>query len=142
MVSGGTASLVSVPTTIGGVAVAVEGAFMMKNAANNIVKAADDSKQSGKSDRKIVVDDANKIDRDLLNPPEKSGKAPKFKKDGSSVEIHHENQNPNGPFKEMHRDDHRGPGNHSKNHPEKESKIDRKDFDKQRKEYWRNEYPH
>ncbi len=41
-------------------------------------------------------------------PRKKSGDAPTFKEDGTFVEIHHEGQNPDGPYKEMHRDDHRG----------------------------------
>ena len=78
-----------------------------------------------------------KIARRLLNKPETPGNAPTFKKDGTSVEIHHVNQDPKGPFKEMHWKDHRGKGNHKKNHPNKNSKIDRKDFDKAKREYWR-----
>ncbi|MBQ5784605.1 MAG: hypothetical protein IIW11_06470, partial [Bacteroidales bacterium] len=45
------------------------------------------------------------IDRSLLNPPTKIGKAPTFKSDGTPVEIHHVSQNPEGPFKEMHRNE-------------------------------------
>jgi RHS repeat-associated protein len=92
---------------------------------------------------KIDVSDANKIDRNLLNPPSKHGNAPTFKKDDSKVEIHHEGQNPNGPFKEMHKTDHRGKGNDAINHPNKSkpSQVDRKEFDKARKEYWKEQYP-
>lgn len=92
---------------------------------------------------KIDVSDANKIDRNLLNPPSKPGNAPTFKKDDSKVEIHHEGQNPNGPFKEMHKTDHRGKGNDAINHPNKSkpSQVDRKEFDKARKEYWKEQYP-
>jgi hypothetical protein len=72
--------------------------------------------------KKIEIQDADKIDRKLLNPPSKKGNAPTFKEDGTSVEIHHVGQNPNGPFKEMHKDNHRGKGvdviNHRK-HPTK-----------------------
>lgn len=51
------------------------------------------------------------------------------------VEIHHEGQNPQGPFKEMSRQEHRGKGNFKKNHSNlnKPSKIDRNEFKKQNK---------
>ncbi|MEO0685404.1 MAG: HNH/ENDO VII family nuclease, partial [Cyanobacteria bacterium J06649_11] len=84
----------------------------------------------------------NKIDRNLLNKPTRRGNAAKFKSDGTSVEIHHEGQNPNGPLREMHWRDHRGAGNDGINHPNKgsASRIDRKQFDKDRRSYWKNEY--
>ena len=90
----------------------------------------------------IDISSKNKIDRGLLNPPTKKGQAPTFKKDGSPVEIHHEGQNPNGSFQEMHKDEHRGKGHDKTNHPNKNkpSKIDRREFNKAKKEYWRKEY--
>ncbi|MDO5666073.1 MAG: HNH/ENDO VII family nuclease [Bacteroidia bacterium] len=90
----------------------------------------------------IKIKPENKIDRKDLNPPTKSGNAPTFKKDGKSVEIHHEGQNPKGPFKEMHPNQHRGKGNDAVNHPNKNkpSQIDRKEFNKAKKEYWKKEY--
>ncbi|MGK6353562.1 HNH/ENDO VII family nuclease [Parapedobacter sp. DT-150] len=90
------------------------------------------------------MDDENKIDRDLLDAPTKPGNAPTFKKDGTSVEIHHDGQKAQGPFKEMHRDDHRTGENYKKNHPDEQkplTKEERKDFDKARREYWKKEYP-
>ena len=86
------------------------------------------------SDRK-----GNTVDRDLLDKPSKRGNAPTFKDDGTSVEIHHRGQNPDGPFDEMHWSEHRGKGNDLINHPEKvkPSKIDRKLFKNQKREYWR-----
>lgn len=77
-----------------------------------------------------------------MNPPSKPGNAPTFKKDNKAVEIHHEGQNPNGPFKEMSKQDHRGKGNYSKNHPDagKASRIDRREFNNAKKEYWKKEY--
>ena len=90
---------------------------------------------------KIEISPENKIDRSLLNPPAKPGNAPTFKSDKTSVEIHHEGQNPNGPFKEMHWQEHRGKGNFKKNHSVKEeSRIDRNKFDEMRHEYWKKEY--
>ena len=81
-----------------------------------------------KSNNNIKIDIApeNKIDRSLLNSPSKPGLAPTFKSDGTPVEIHHINQNPKGPFKEMSRQEHRGKGNYKKNHSNhnKESQID------------------
>jgi hypothetical protein len=61
----------------------------------------------------------------------------------TKVEIHHEGQKPNGPFKEMSKAEHRGKGNDKVNHPEKStpSKIDRKEFQKARTAYWKKEYP-
>lgn len=47
---------------------------------------------------------------------------------GKSVKIHHEGQNPKGPFKEMLP---------NKNKP---SQIDRKEFNKAKKECWKKEY--
>ncbi|WP_445323151.1 RHS repeat-associated core domain-containing protein [Phocaeicola sp. HCN-6420] len=97
-----------------------------------------------KSNNNIKIDIApeNKIDRSLLNPPSKPGLAPTFKSDGTPVEIHHINQNPKGPFKEMSKQEHRGKGNYKKNHSNhnKESQIDRSEFNRAKKEYWKNEY--
>ncbi|MFY1048500.1 RHS repeat-associated core domain-containing protein [Chryseobacterium sp. GP-SGM7] len=92
----------------------------------------------------ITIPDEDKIPRDSLNPPAKPGNAPTFKKDGKPVEIHHEGQNAEGPFKEMHPHDHRGKGNYSKNHPKGQkplSKEDRKKFNVARQKYWKKEYP-
>jgi hypothetical protein len=130
---------------------AASGAMGTEHQYANWAKALDPSKSNSKSENskttnegklKIKIDDKDKIDRNELNPPNKPRNAPTFKKDGSKVEIHHEGQNPKGPFKEMHKDDHRGKGNDSKNHPDKgkPSKVDRKEFDKARKEYWKEEY--
>ena len=87
----------------------------------------------------ISIDPSNQVDRSLLNKPNKPGNAPTFKSDGSPVEIHHEG--PEGPFKEMHRDAHRGKGNFNKNHPPGQhqalTKAQRKKFNSQRKSYWR-----
>ncbi|MDN0048455.1 RHS repeat-associated core domain-containing protein, partial [Bacteroides gallinaceum] len=112
-------------------------------AAKQVDKASDVTGTAIKDKTlKIEISPENKIDRSLLNPPSKSGNAPTFKQDGTSVEIHHEGQNPNGPFKEMSKQDHRGRGNFKKNHPNlgQPSKIDRKEFEKAKKEYWKKEY--
>lgn len=43
----------------------------------------------------------------------------------------------------MHKNDHRGQGNDKVNHPDKgkPSKVDRKEFQKARTEYWKTEFP-
>ncbi len=55
-----------------------------------------------------------RISNDELNPPTKRGNAPTSKKDGKPIEIHHDNQNPNGPFYEKTQTDHRLGGNYKK----------------------------
>ena len=112
-------------------------------AAKQADKASDVSKTviGNKENLQIEISPENKIDRSLLNPPARPGNAPTFKSDKTSVEIHHEGQNPSGPFKEMHWQEHRGKGNFKKNHSLKgESRIDRNKFDEMRHEYWKKEY--
>ncbi|MES2520443.1 MAG: HNH/ENDO VII family nuclease, partial [Bacteroidota bacterium] len=102
-----------------------------------------DAIDAAKGGLKIDVADAHKIERGLLDPPVKHGNAPTFKKDGTSVEIHHEGQKREGPFKEMHWEDHRGKGNDAVNHPNKNqpSQVDRKEFYNAKREYWKQQYP-
>jgi len=94
------------------------------------------------TDNPITIPPEYQIDRGLLNPPTKPGNAPTFKEDGTPVEIHHEGQSMSGPYKEMHREPHRGKGNDKVNHPNKgkPSEILRKLWDQQRRQYWRGEY--
>jgi len=77
-----------------------------------------------------------------MTPPDKRGNAPFSLKDGQRIEIHHQNQNPNGPFIEMHRTDHRGAGNDLLNHPNKTkpSLIDRIKFKNDVRRYWTQEW--
>ena len=100
--------------------------------AENAIKTTDDF---------IDISIENKIDRSLLNKSSKPDGAPTFKSDGKKVEIHHDAQNPNGPFKEMHWEEHRGKNNYKKNHPNigSPSKINRKEFNKAKREYWKKE---
>jgi RHS repeat-associated protein len=130
--TGGTSLTVSA----GGIVVAGIGISTTINATTNLIN------QKGR-DEIIHVDPKDKIPRDQLDPPNKPGNAPTFKKDKKPVEIHHEGQNPSGPFKEMHPQDHRGKGNDKQNHPNKgmPSKIDRKAFRKDVMEYWKQEFP-
>lgn len=83
-----------------------------------------------------------RISNDELNPPTKRGNAPTSKKDGKPIEIHHDNQNPNGPFYEKTQTDHRLGGNYKKNHPHynEGSKINRAQWRQQKKNYWKNEW--
>lgn len=95
------------------------------------------------TDDGINIDSKDKIDRSLLDPPTKDGKALTFKKDGTSVEIHHSDQEMNGNYQEMHWQDHRGKDNFKKNHSntgQQPSKIDRKEEAKRIREYWQKEY--
>lgn len=87
----------------------------------------------------ITIDPNDQIDRSLLNKPDKRGKAPTFKSDNTPVEIHHKGQNPSGPFKEMHWEDHRGAGVDKINHPNKggKSQISRSKFGTAKKRYWK-----
>ncbi len=61
--------------------------------------------------------------------------------DGQRVELHHRNQNPDGPIDEMTRRDHRGPGNHGRNHPLPNQGVDHgKDWDNYRRRHWEKEW--
>lgn len=52
----------------------------------------------------------SKVLNDELEPPAEKGRAPISKEDGHPIEIHHDGQKPEGPFKEMTRtDDRLGP---------------------------------
>ncbi|WP_276880496.1 HNH/ENDO VII family nuclease, partial [Bacteroides heparinolyticus] len=150
LLDAGAAALPFIP---GGVSAGIKAARVADKAANAVETVAKTDKtvdainttripEKIKGGFKIEISPENKIDRNLLNPPSKPGNAPTFKKDNKAVEIHHEGQNPNGPFKEMSQHDHRGKGNYSKNHPKmvENSKINRVEFNKAKKAYWKNEY--
>ena len=138
------AAATALPYIPGGVSSAIKaarGADDLVDAANQVDNAIDASRIS-KEGIKIEIPKEGKIDRELLNPPSKPGNAPTFKSDNKPVEIHHENQNPNGPFKEMHPNEHRGKGKDKVNHPNKNlpSNINRTEFNNAKREYWKNEY--
>ena len=127
---------------------AIDNAADLGKAAENVadvgkdaVKAADEL-TSGVSKKSIVISPENQVDRNLLEKPAKRGNAFIFKDDKTPVEIHHMGQNNNGPYKEMHRSNHRGKDNYKKNHPQsnEKSRINREEFAKQKREYWQNEY--
>ncbi len=84
-----------------------------------------------------------KVSDDKISaPPEKRGDAP-IGTDGHPIEIHHEGQDPNGPFTEKTRTDHRLGDNYKKNHEntgQEPSRVDRKDFRRQTKNYWQRQW--
>lgn len=135
------------------ITVAVWGANEIKDFANSVLKSEGETKVQNDSKKEkdsksesldINIPDEDKVPRDELDPPTKPGNAPTFKKDGKSVEIHHEGQNAKGPFKEMHPEDHRGKGNYSKNHPKGQkplTKQERIEFNNARQKYWKKEFP-
>ena len=145
------AAAVLIPGVPGGAGAAIKAARTAENvtdatsAAKQITQTVDKTKSpiySNNGAIKITISPENKIDRSLLNPPIKKGTSPTFKSDGESVEIHHIGQNNNGPFKEMHPSEHRGKGVYKTNHPNKgPTNINRNEFKKAKKEYWKNEYP-
>ena len=79
--------------------------------------------------------------KDLVGKlPNKRGKAPKCK-NGKPLEIHHNNQKNRGPKKIMTREEHRGKGNHAKNHDlSKPSEVDHTEFNRERKKFWEGEW--
>ena len=83
-----------------------------------------------------------RVPNDEIEPPTERGRAPISKEDGYPIEIHHDEQNPDGPFREKIRTDHRLGDNYKKNHPHygDKSKVDRSNFNRQRKKYWENEW--
>ncbi len=79
---------------------------------------------------------------DLCGPPSKRGNAP-IGNDGHPVELHHRNQNPQGPLDEMTRTEHRLGGSFKANHVnvgQLPSQIDRKVWRKQQRDYWKTEW--
>ena len=137
---------VALPVVPGGVGAGIKAVRSVDNVVDVITTTnnVDNTVEAIKTveNFKITIDANSKIDRSLLNPPSKWGNAPTFKKDGKPVEIHHEQQLPNGPFKEMHPNEHRGKGYDKTNHPNKKtpSDINRNEFNKAKREYWKNEY--
>ncbi len=58
--------------------------------------------------------------------------------DGKIVELHHIGQKADSPLIELSQQEHRGKGNDTILHDKtKESEIDRREFDKERKEHWK-----
>ncbi|MEG4315296.1 HNH/ENDO VII family nuclease [Pseudomonas sp. FIP_A4] len=67
----------------------------------------------------------------------KSGRAP-LDATGKPIELHHIGQKQDSPLAELTSAEHRGNGNDNVLHnKQKESEINREDFDKERKDYWK-----
>jgi hypothetical protein len=83
-----------------------------------------------------------KMPNSQMYPPTKRGNAPISTVDGKPIEIHHEGQNPEGPFREMTQTDHRGAGNDAVNHPNKgkPSLIERIQWRNDVRRYWKQEW--
>ena len=90
---------------------------------------------------KIIGIDMEVLQRKALSYSMR-GNAPISKKDGKPIEIHHNEQNPEGPFYEKTQTDHRLGGNYKKNHPNysEKFKINRSQWAQQKKKYWENEW--
>ncbi|GIP61913.1 hypothetical protein J32TS6_04680 [Virgibacillus pantothenticus] len=114
--------------------------------AGGVIKFANKGKQTAKKVKKIDNPISKRIKARVPNDevisPTKRGNAPMSKKDNKPIEIHHKDQNPDGPFYEMHPSDHRYGKNDKINHPNKgnPSKIDRKQWRKDRRNYWKSEW--
>lgn len=86
--------------------------------------------------------DVDKISSDRISaPPSKRGNAP-IGDDGNPIELHH-TDGPEGQLKEMTQTDHRRGDNFKENHPpgyKKLSTDERKQFNKDKKDYWKKEW--
>ena len=97
---------------------------------------------AGCGDNPVKQNMKNKVPDDQISAPSKRGNAPTSKQDGKPIEIHHEGQNPEGPFHEMSRTDHRGGNNYKNNHPnyDKPTQVNRNEFNKMKSDYWKSEW--
>jgi len=88
--------------------------------------------------RKIIAQVPN---HQMIKPPRR-GLAPISKIDNKQIEIHHLDQNPTGPFLEMHFTYHRGKGYDKINHPNKgqPSRINRNEWNRQKTDYWEKQW--
>jgi RHS repeat-associated protein len=121
---------VGVVTAGVGAIVTVHGAaVVVKTFANIFSKDSSGQSQSGSQ-------------QPYENTPEneermRQGKSP-VGRDGKPVELHHPEQKPNGPVREMTRTDHRGPGNMGRNHPNRgPSQINRSQAAAERRRHWK-----
>ena len=110
----------------------VQGGTLAATGLGHLAVASQDNNPTSGSDAPYEATPEN-IDR------MKQGKAP-LDSDGRPVELHHQNQRPEGPVQEMTREQHRGRGNYNQNHPQgnrQPSRIDRNEAARQRREYWK-----
>ena len=130
---------------VGGVADAAgDGAMLGLLGGGAALAARTGVARAAKEGAEVVANNAGKKipNCELCAPPNKRGNAP-IGNDGHSVELHHRNQNPNGPLDEMTRTDHRLGDNFKKNHSntgEEASQIDRSAWRTEQKEYWKKEW--
>lgn len=61
-------------------------------------------------------------------------------KNGDPYELHHIGQQQDSPFAELTWQEHMGDGNNAILHPNRESEIDRQQFDKEKSDYWQARY--
>ena len=113
--------------------------------ATEVAKDGEETKagpSDSQSPNEPISGNVKRLPEELLDPPSARGKAPTVKQDNTPVEIHHVGQDPNGPFEEMDWKTHRGKGNDIVNHPNKgkPSKVDRTQFNRDKKHYWENEW--
>jgi RHS repeat-associated protein len=90
-----------------------------------------------------IGDNVTRLPNDEIIPPTRRGNAPTSAQDGKPIEIHHEGQSADGPFREMHRTDHRGGDNYARNHQntgQEPSQIDRGQWNRDRRTYWEQEW--
>ncbi len=91
---------------------------------------------------RYLVHNGDKVPDDKIKaPPPRRGSAP-IGEDGHPMELHHADQTQGSDLDEMTRTDHRLGDNFKKNHTntgQDSSQIDRKEFNKQKKDYWKKE---
>ncbi|HEU4932648.1 MAG TPA: HNH/ENDO VII family nuclease [Pyrinomonadaceae bacterium] len=121
-VVGCAAPAAGVVTAVAGVAVAAHGTLVVGNTLNNIFSKKKSAYENTPENRERM----------------QQGRPP-VGKDGNPVELHHKGQKPNGKIQELTREQHRGPGNHGKNHPNRgPSKVDHgASWRKFRERYWK-----
>ena len=101
------------------------------------------SGSKGAENTNPVIDNMeSRVPNSEVRAPSTRGNAPISIKDNRPIEIHHDGQNPMGPFEEMHPSDHRYGSNYVTNHPnyDQPSLIDRAQFRSWVREYWENEW--
>lgn len=59
---------------------------------------------------------------------------------GDPYELHHIGQQQNSPFAELTWQEHMGDGNNAVLHPNRESEIDRQQFDNEKSQYWQSRF--
>ena len=59
---------------------------------------------------------------------------------GDPYELHHIGQQQNSPFAELTWQEHMGDGNNAILHPQRESEIDRQQFDNEKSQYWQSRF--